>query len=73
MSTQRIVGIVLLVVGIVLVVTGMNSSHSMVDQVSNTATGRFTDKTQWYIVGGIAMAVVGGLLTFLGSGKSTAK
>ncbi len=31
----------------------MNSSHSLADRVSNTFTGRFTEATTWYIVGGI--------------------
>jgi uncharacterized membrane protein YidH (DUF202 family) len=70
MSSQRIVGIVLLIVGIGLLVVGVNSSHSVADQVSNTFTGRFTQATTWYILGGIAVAVVGifALLTG-GAGK----
>ena len=63
-------GFALLAVGIALLVIGMNSSHSLPDQLSNTVTGRFTDRTQWYIVGGIAMTDVGGLLAFLGSGRN---
>ena len=59
MNSQRILGIALLAVGIVLLVMGMNMSHSTVDQLSNTFTGRFTDNTTWYIVGGVGMGVVG--------------
>jgi choline-glycine betaine transporter len=59
MSPQRIFGIVLLVIGVVLLVTGMNSSHSIADQVSNIFTGRFTDNTTLYIVGGIVMGITG--------------
>ncbi|MDB5300114.1 MAG: hypothetical protein JWO87_1777, partial [Phycisphaerales bacterium] len=44
----------------------MNASHSVADQVSNTFTGRFTQATTWYILGGIAMALFGLLLTFSG-------
>jgi hypothetical protein len=32
--------------------------------VSNTFTGRFTDKTTWFIVGGVAAGLLG-LLTIL--------
>ncbi|MDB5174345.1 MAG: hypothetical protein JWN51_3118 [Phycisphaerales bacterium] len=63
---KRILGIVLLVVGVILLVLGMNASHSVADQVSNTFTGRFTQATTWYIVGGIAMALFGLLLTLSG-------
>ena len=49
----------ILVGGVVLLVIGMNSSHSIADQFSNAFTGRFTDNTTWYIVGGIAAGIVG--------------
>jgi hypothetical protein len=66
MSTQRILGIVLLVAGLVFLTIGMNASHSVADQVSNTFTGRFTDHTTWYMVGGGAAALFG--LLMLGTG-----
>jgi hypothetical protein len=72
MAPQRIIGVVLLVVGVALLVIGMNASHSVADQVHNTFTGRFTDATTWYIVGGIGLGVIGLLMTLfgMGSGKS---
>lgn len=45
MNTQRIVGIVMIVIGVILFIVGMNSSESVVDQVSETFTGRFTRDT----------------------------
>jgi hypothetical protein len=72
MSTQRIVGIVMLVGGVVLLVVGMNASHSPADQISNTFTGKFTHETAWYIFGGGAAAVFGLLLTLVGAGSSKA-
>jgi len=69
MSPQRILGIVLLVVGVVLLCVGINASHSMADRVSNTFTGRFTEATTWYIVGGIASGLLG-LLMVLFRGKA---
>ena len=70
MSLQRIVGIVLLVVGAVLLVMGLKASDSFVDQVSDTVTGKYTNSTTWYIVGGIGTAVLGLLLVLLGRGKA---
>jgi uncharacterized membrane protein len=64
MPPQRILGVMLLIVGVILLVMGMNASHSVADQVSNTFTGRFTDKTTWFIVGGVAAGLLG-LLTIL--------
>jgi len=66
MSPPRILGIVLLVIGVVVLIIGMNASHSVADQVHNTFTGRFTDTTTWYIIGGIGAAVLGLLLALFG-------
>ena len=71
MTPQRIFGIALLAVGIVLLVIGMNSSHSVADQISNTFTGRFTDNTTWYILGGIVTGLVGvSMIAFGPRGKN---
>src|SRR5205823_2805091 len=66
MSQQGIVGIVLLVIGAVVLMVGMNASHSVADQISNTFTGRFTRETAWYIIGGGAAALFGLLLVVNG-------
>jgi hypothetical protein len=63
---QLLIGIVLLVVGIVLFFVGLRASESMADQVSNLFTGRFTDKTVWYMLGGGVLAAVGIVLVLLG-------
>ncbi len=69
MNMTRIIGIVLLVGGVALLVMGLNASHSVADQVSNTFAGRFTQTTTWYIVGGIAAGVLGLLMAVTGFGK----
>ena len=72
MSTQRIFGIVLLVIGVILLIVGMNASHSAADQISNTFTGRFTHETAWYIFGGGAAALGGLLMVLVGARGSKA-
>jgi hypothetical protein len=57
------IGIVLLIIGAVLIIVGATASRSLADSVSNFFTGHFTQNTMWYIFGGIAMAIVGLLLT----------
>jgi hypothetical protein len=59
MNIQRIIGLVLLVGGIILIVVGVTASRSFADQLSNFFTGRLTENTLWYIIGGIAAAIVG--------------
>jgi uncharacterized membrane protein len=66
MNSKGIVGGVLLVLGIALLIFGMNASHSVADQVSNTFTGKFTQDTMWYIIGGIAVGVLGILMLIFG-------
>ena len=72
MNPQRISGIVLLVVGIVLFIVGMNASDSLADRWSDFFTGHFTDATVWYILGGVASAVIGLVLVLFGGRKAVA-
>ena len=68
MTPQRIIGVVMLVVGVALLIIGMNASHSVADQVSNTFIGRFTQQTMWYIIGGIGLGVLGLVMMLFGAG-----
>jgi hypothetical protein len=42
------------------------ASNAPVDQLSNALTGRFTDRTMWYLIAGIAAAVGGAALVAFG-------
>jgi uncharacterized membrane protein len=66
-TSQRIIGAVLLAVGVAILIVGINSSHSAADQISNTFTGRFTQATTWYIIGGIGAALLGLLMMLMGA------
>lgn len=66
MSPVRILGIVLLIAGIVALYFGWQASEAFVDQTHEALTGRFTDETMWYFIGGGAAVVVGLLLTLFG-------
>lgn len=62
----RLLGIILLVAGILIVAFGLNASESISDSISKGLTGRFTDKTMWYLIGGAALAIGGASLAFFG-------
>jgi uncharacterized membrane protein YqhA len=66
MNSQSIIGAVLVVCGVALLIFGMNASHSVADQVSNTFTGKFTQDTMWYIIGGIGVGIFGLLMILFG-------
>jgi Protein of unknown function (DUF3185) len=66
MSPQRILGIILLIAGIVFFVMGMDARHSLADQTSNAFTGKFTDETTWYLIGGGMAILLGLLMTLFG-------
>lgn len=68
MTPNKLVAVGLIAVGCVLLYFGWQSSQSVVDQVSETLTGRFTDDTMWLVIGGAAAVVVGVVL--LVSGKT---
>jgi uncharacterized membrane protein len=70
MSTQRIAGIVLLVVGLGVLIYGLNASHSAADRWSDFFTGKFTESTTWYIIGGAASGLLGLLLVAFGGGRN---
>jgi hypothetical protein len=67
---NKAIGLALLVVGIVLIVYGINASNSVSSSVSQTFTGSPTNKTLWLLLGGIAAAIAGAALTFMGFGRS---
>lgn len=61
--SPKLLGIILLVIGVILLIFGFNASQSLGDQVTETVTGRFTDETMWFIIGGAVAVVVGGFMT----------
>ena len=69
---SKIFGTILLAVGILLIVVGFNASHSIADRVSNTFTGRFTEATTWYILGGGAVALMGLFMALFGGHRRIA-
>jgi len=70
MSSQRILGVVLLAVGIGLLIFGLNATDSVGEKVTEGLTGKYTDKTTWYIIGGVALALAGGAMALIGGRRT---
>ncbi len=66
MKASQMVGIVVLVLGAVLLGFAYQSSNAPLEQIFSTLTGRYTDQTMWYLIGGIVLVLAGGLLTIFG-------
>lgn len=61
MNPMKIIGMALILLGAVLLYFGYNASQSVTEQLTETLTGRFSDETMLYFLGG-AIAIVTGLL-----------
>jgi uncharacterized membrane protein len=71
MCNSRIIGLVILAIGVVLLIIGINASHSVSERIFEGFTGKFTDQTTWYLIGGIAAIVGGAALCLFGRRCST--
>ena len=65
MSIARIIGLALLVGGAALLYFGWQSTEALSERVVEGITGRYSDRTMHYLIGGAVAAIVGlGLLAF---------
>lgn len=62
MNFNRILGLLVLVIGIICLGFGLNSTNAVSEQLVEGVTGRYTEHTMWYILGGISAIIVGGAL-----------
>lgn len=70
MQPARLVGIIIMVIGVILLGFGLNATEAPVDQISETLTGKYTDRTMWYLIAGGAAVVAGGLLALVGGKRA---
>ena len=66
MTDQRLIGLTMSFGGMAFVLIGAMSSYSFADRISRFLTGRITDATLWYMVGGVILGVVGGVMAGYG-------
>ena len=59
MGNKKIIAVVLLVLGGVLLYFGFNATNSPAEELGEALTGRYSDETMMYLVGGAVSAVVG--------------
>lgn len=59
MKTRKLTGLVLIMAGGALLYFGINATESPVEELSRTLTGRYSDQTMIYLLGGGVSAAVG--------------
>ncbi|MDX1481978.1 MAG: DUF3185 family protein [Woeseiaceae bacterium] len=64
MNQKSMAGIALLIVGLVLLYFGYNASQSPAEELSEALTGRFSDDTMFYLIGGAIAGVLGAVMLF---------
>jgi hypothetical protein len=67
MSNTKIIGIALLVLGAILLYFGINATEAPMEEVGEALTGRYSDDTMMYLIGG-GVAAVAGLFLVLKKG-----
>ena len=56
---NKILSLALLVSGVILIIYGINASNSVGSGFSRMFTGSPTDKTIWFLLGGVVLAAIG--------------
>ena len=62
MSPKGIAGVALLIGGIILLYFGYNATESVTEEVTEAVTGRYSDETMYYLIGGAIAGIVGILM-----------
>lgn len=62
----------MLAVGVVLTIIGISAADSPASDISRFFTGEPTDRAIWFLVGGVALIVIGGIMSAM-SGRALKK
>jgi len=65
MSSNKLIGFVLLAVGIMLLVMGYNASQSVGSQFREAFSGSMSDRATMFYLGGAVVTAVGAYLAFM--------
>jgi len=64
MDNKKVIAIVLLVLGAILLYFGFNASQAPMEEIGEALTGKYSDSTMLYLVGG-GVAAIAGLVMLL--------
>ena len=64
MNQNKIIGIVLLVIGAIALYFGFNATNAPMEEVTEAFTGRYSDQTMLYLIGGAVAGIAGIVMLF---------
>ena len=64
MNQNKMLGVVLLVIGAIALYFGFNATNAPMEEVTEAFTGKYSDQTMLYLIGG-AVAGIAGLVMLL--------
>lgn len=64
MNQNKIIGIVLLVIGAIALYFGFNATNAPMEEVTEAFTGRYSDQTMLYLIGGAVAGIAGMVMLF---------
>lgn len=67
MTQTKVFGFIALAIGIVLLIFALQGTNAPADQITEALTGRYTDRTMFYLIGGIAASLGGLFLLVFGN------
>lgn len=67
MYAKRIIGAILFALGVAFLVFASQPINGPTEYLSNAMSARYGQEKLWFLLGGIATTVCGGLLTMAGS------
>ena len=67
MKNTKLIGIGLLALGAILLFFGINATDSATEEIGEILTGRYSDETMMYLIGG-GVAAAAGLFMFFKKG-----
>ncbi|MBX9923826.1 MAG: DUF3185 family protein [Rhabdochlamydiaceae bacterium] len=70
MNSIRVVGLMMLFAGIILFIFGISASQTVTEKVVESVSGRYTEHTMWYIIGGIVLMIGGSALMYTNRRRS---
>jgi len=59
MANKKLIGIVLLALGAILLYFGFNAAQAPAEEIGEALTGKYSDNTMMYLIGGGVAAVAG--------------